>query len=237
MIDFHAHILPNVDDGPERMSESLAMLRESFLQGVDLVVSTSHFYAHEEYPNEFLKRRNRAFRNLQDAMLMSPEVYPRVVPGAEVLYFPGISDADGIGSLRIGSSGSILIEPPMSPWSDSMLDEIARLGRNLGCVPIIAHVDRFMLMLHDDTLMDRVRQRGMLVQVNADYFLNPKSAAAAVQNLKRGNIQLIGSDCHNLDFRPPNLGLAWKQAKAFGVEREFKMLRENAVKLLNRSIK
>lgn len=237
MIDFHAHILPNVDDGPERMSESLAMLRESFLQGVDLVVSTSHFYAHEEYPNEFLKRRNRAFRNLQDAMLMSPEIYPRVVPGAEVLYFPGISDADGIGRLMIGSSGSILIEPPMSPWSDSMLDEIVQLGRNLGCVPIIAHVDRFMLMLHDDTLMDRVRQRGMLVQVNADYFLNPKSAAAAVQNLKQGNIQLIGSDCHNLDFRPPTLGLAWKQAKAFGVEREFKMLRANAATLLNRSRK
>ena len=45
MIDFHSHILPGVDDGPQNMEDSLSMLRSSFLQGVDLVVSTSHFYA------------------------------------------------------------------------------------------------------------------------------------------------------------------------------------------------
>lgn len=234
MIDFHSHILPKVDDGPDRISDSLTMLRRSFLQGVDLVVSTSHFYANEEYPKDFLQRRDLAFRTLQNAMLMSPEVYPQVILGAEVLYFPGISDAEEIGPLMIGSSKSILIEPPMTPWSDRMLDEIAQLGRNLDCTPVIAHVDRFMLMLHDQTLMDRVRQRDMWVQVNAEYFLNPKTMKAAIRSLKNGSIQLIGSDCHNLNSRPPNLGLAWKQAKAFGAESEFKMLHQNAVNLLRR---
>lgn len=232
MIDFHSHILPKVDDGPDRISESLSMLRQSFLQGVDLVVATSHFYAQEEYPKEFLKRRNRSFQVLQKAMLMSPEVYPKVIPGAEVLYFPGISDAEDVGSLTIGWSKSILIEPPMLPWSDSMLDEIVQLGQNLNCTPVIAHVDRFMQMLHDETLMDRVRQRGMVVQVNASYFVNPKTVKSAVRHLKKGDIQLIGSDCHNLDSRPPNLGLAWKQAKAFGVKTQFKQLHKNAVELL-----
>ena len=234
MIDFHSHILPKVDDGPDRIADSLTMLRRSFQQGVDLVVSTSHFYANEEYPEDFLERRNRAFRALRSAMLMTPDVYPRIILGAEVLYFPGISDAEEIGSLMIGSSKSILIEPPMAPWSDVMLDEIAQLGRNLDCIPVIAHVDRFMQMLHDETLMARVLQRDMWVQVNAEYFLNPKTVKAAVRNLKKGNIQLIGSDCHNLLSRSPNLGLAWKQVKAFGVESEFKMLHQNAVNLLRR---
>lgn len=234
MIDFHSHILPKVDDGPDKIPDSLTMLRRSFLQGVDLVVSTSHFYADEEYPKDFLERRNRAFRTLYNAMLMSPEVYPQVILGAEVLYFPGISDAEEIESLMIGSSKSILIEPPMTPWSDRMLDEIAQLGRNLDCTPVIAHVDRFMQMLHDETLMDRVRQRDMWVQVNAEYFLNPKTVKSAIRNLKDGKIQLIGSDCHNLYSRSPNLGLAWEQAKAFGAESEFKMLHRNAVNLLRR---
>lgn len=234
MIDFHSHILPNVDDGPNRLADSLTMLRRSFQQGVDLVVSTSHFYANEEYPQAFLDRRNRAFRALRNAMLMSAEVYPQIILGAEVLYFPGISDAEGIGSLMIGSSKSILIEPPMVTWTDPMLDEIAQLGKNLDCTPVIAHVDRFMRMLGDDTLMDRVRQRDMWVQVNADYFLNPKTVKAAIRNLKNGSIQLIGSDCHNLHSRTPNLGLAWEQAKAFGAETEFKMLHKNAVNLLRR---
>lgn len=234
MIDFHSHILPNVDDGPNRLADSLTMLHQSFQQGVDLVVSTCHFYANEEYPQAFLDRRNQAFRKLRNAMLMSTEVYPQIILGAEVLYFPGISDAEGIGSLMIGSSKSILIEPPMIPWTDPMLDEIAQLGKNLDCTPVIAHVDRFMRMLGDDTLMHRVRQRDMWVQVNADYFLNPKTVKAAIRNLKDGSIQLIGSDCHNLNTRKPNLGLAWEQAKAFGAETEFKMLHKNAVNLLRR---
>ena len=47
MIDFHCHILPGVDDGAADVKMSLAMLRQSFLQGVDLMVSTCHFYANE----------------------------------------------------------------------------------------------------------------------------------------------------------------------------------------------
>lgn len=234
MIDFHCHILPGVDDGAKNVAVSLAMLRRSFLQGVDVMVATPHYYPDEESPGEFLERRNRAFRQLQDAMLMSPEVYPKVILGAEVLYFPGISDAEGIRSLAIGSGRSILVEPPMVSWSNSMLDEIAQLGENLGCKPVIAHVDRYMRMLGDKTLMDRVRQRDMAVQVNADYFINSKTAKAAVANLRQGKIQLIGSDSHNLDTRPQNLAFARRQAKALGAEVEFQKLRQNAEKLLAR---
>ena len=232
MIDFHSHILPKVDDGASSLEMSLGMLRQSFLQGVDLMVSTSHFYAGEEYPKDFLRRRNAAYRSLQDAMLMSADVYPQVVLGAEVLYFPGISEAEEIGSLMIGKSRCILVEPPMTHWTDDMLDEIASLRENFGCTPVVAHVDRFMSYLKDATLIDRVRQRDMVVQVNASYFVNPETVKAAVDHLKKGNIQVIGSDCHNLDSRLPNLGLAWKQARDYGAEAEFKQLHENAVNLL-----
>ena len=232
MIDFHSHILPQVDDGPGSMEESLSMLSWSFQQGVDMMVSTSHFYADEEYPDDFLRRRNQAYEALQNAMLLSTEVYPKVFLGAEVLYFPGISEAEDIAKLMIASSECILIEPPMAPWSESMLDEIAQMGKNFHCTPVIAHVDRYMRMLRDNTLIDRVRERDMIVQVNAEYFLNPKTVKSAIQNLKMGKLQLIGSDCHNLTSRSPNLWLARKQAKAFSAETEFLKLHQNAVDLL-----
>ena len=113
-----------------------------------------------------------------------------------------------------------------------MLDEIVRLGENLHCKPVIAHVDRFMTMLRDKRLIDRVLERNMLVQVNAEYFLDPKTVKTAVRELKKGKIHLIGSDCHNLTNRAPNLGLARQQAKAYGVESEFNELRRNALNLL-----
>ena len=232
MIDFHSHILPNMDDGPQSVSESLTMLRRSFLQGVDAVVSTSHFYADEEYPRDFLRRRKEAFEVLQDAMLMSTEVYPRIILGAEVLYFPGIGEAREIQSLFIGNARTILIEPPMTPWSDIMLDEIAQMGVNFNCIPVIAHVDRFMKYLRDDTLLDRVLLRNMRVQVNADYFLEPDTAEEAMENLLAGKIQLIGSDCHNLSSRAPNLGQVRKQLRACGAEAAMRELHQNAAELL-----
>ena len=113
-----------------------------------------------------------------------------------------------------------------------MLDEIADLGKNLNCKPVIAHVDRFMEILKDSRLIDRVLKRNMLVQVNAEYFIAPKTVRSAVRNLKRGKIHLIGSDCHNLTSRAPNLEQARHQAKVFGAELEFDELRRNSVKLL-----
>ena len=113
-----------------------------------------------------------------------------------------------------------------------MLDEIVELGENLRCKPVIAHVDRYMRMLKDKHLLDRVLDRNLLVQVNASWFLDPGTVKAAVRSLKQGKIHLIGSDCHNLLGRSPNLGQARQQAKVFGAEAEFEELRRNAVRLL-----
>ena len=232
MIDYHCHILPRMDDGPDLLSESMDILRRSREQGVEVMVSTSHFYADEDYPAQFVQRRNAAFLRLREAMAREGESYPLIVLGAEVLYFPGISQAQDIEKLTIGSGRTILVEPPMTTWSDSMLDEIAELGENLNCKPVVAHVDRYMRMLKDKHLLNRVLERNLLVQVNASWFLDPKTVKSAVRNLKQGKIHLIGSDCHNLTNRAPNLGLARQQAKAHGVEAEFNELRRNALKLL-----
>ena len=232
MIDYHCHILPQMDDGPDRLSECLTMLRRSREQGVEVMVSTSHFYADEDYPAQFVERRNAAFLRLREGGLRDTESYPLIVLGAEVLYFPGISQAQDIEKLTIGSGRTILVEPPMAPWSDTMLDEIVELGENLHSRPVVAHVDRYMRMLKDKRLIDRVLERNLLVQVNASWFIDPKTVRFAVRNLKQGKIHLIGSDCHNLLSRRPNLGQARQRAKAYGVEAEFDKLSRNAAQLL-----
>ena len=61
MIDFHTHILPNVDDGSKGVEESTLMLTRLFEQGVNKVIATPHFYANDESVDEFLLRRNAAF--------------------------------------------------------------------------------------------------------------------------------------------------------------------------------
>ena len=48
MIDWHNHLLPNMDDGSRSVEESLAMLRAQAAQGVTTVMATPHFYANDE---------------------------------------------------------------------------------------------------------------------------------------------------------------------------------------------
>lgn len=232
MIDFHSHILPKMDDGSDSIAESLKMLRESFAQGVDTLVATSHFYADEEYPADFLSRRKHRFDILQEAMRRVADVFPDIIPGAEVLYFPGIGSAEEITQLKIAGSDAILIEPPMVPWRDSMLDEIADLRKMENCRPVIAHVDRYMKYLNDTTLIDRVLERDMLVQVNASYFLNPRTARMAFRNLKAGKIHVIGSDCHNMTDRLPNIGAARRAAVNHKLSTEFSQLTRNSAQIL-----
>jgi len=65
VIDFHAHILPHVDDGSKNIDESLLMLKSLAEQNVKLVVATPHFYANDESVDEFIERRNVSYELLK----------------------------------------------------------------------------------------------------------------------------------------------------------------------------
>ncbi len=209
MVDFHSHILPGMDDGADSLKTSLAMLRESARQGVDLICATPHFYADEDDPAAFLARREEACAYLRSAMKQADKAeYPEIRLGAEVLYFPGLSVAEELRDLCLEGTPFLLIEPPMLPWSDAMLDEIELCGETLRCVPVIAHVDRYMRLLHDETLIARTEGRRMLIQVNASFFLHRRSRDRALKHLAEGDIHFLGTDCHNMADRGPNLGYA-----------------------------
>ena len=64
--DFHTHVLPGMDDGSASLSESIAMLREAFQQGITHVVATPHFYPQKDSPEEFLRRRQVAEDRLRE---------------------------------------------------------------------------------------------------------------------------------------------------------------------------
>lgn len=89
MIDFHSHILPGIDDGSRDIEMSLRMLESSLRQGVTAIALTPHFYADNDTPERFLKRRDESFRELQRVSGSRP----RLLKGAEVYYFPGFSTA------------------------------------------------------------------------------------------------------------------------------------------------
>ena len=70
---------------------------------------------------------------------------------------------------------------------------------------MVAHVDRYLGRFRTYGIPDKLAQLPVLVQANAEFFLNKATSAKALRLLKKDQIQLLGSDCHNLTSRTPNL--------------------------------
>lgn len=207
MIDFHSHVLPGIDDGSRSLEESIAMLRMEAEQGITHVVATPHFYARHDSPARFLERRNEAENRLREEMAKHSGL-PELIVGAEVYYFPGISESDQLYQLTIDGKSSILIEMPYADWTDHMYSELEDLAVRRGLTTIVAHVDRYISPFRTHGIPERLAQLPVLVQANAEFFLQRSTARMALRMLKHDRIQLLGSDCHNLGSRAPNLGAA-----------------------------
>lgn len=207
MIDFHTHILPGIDDGSASLEESLALLRMEAEQGITHVALTPHFYPRYDDPETFLENRSRAEAALRRELERHPEL-PGITVGAEVHFFRGISDSEYLNRLTFSEKQCILIEMPPAPWQDSMYRELEQIYTRRGITPVIAHLDRYIAPLRTYGIPRTLEELPVLVQANASFFLNRATSGMAVKMLREGRIHLLGSDCHNLSSRKPNLGPA-----------------------------
>ena len=205
--DFHSHVLPGIDDGSASLEESLGMLRMEAAQGIRHVVATPHFYPRHDSPERFLERRDRAEKLLRERLAEEPGL-PEISVGAEVYFFRGISESEFLPQLTIREKQCILIEMPPAPWPESVYQELEAIWRRRGITPVIAHVDRYIAPFRTHRIPQRLQQLPVLVQANASFFLGSRTRRMALKMLREDQIQLLGSDCHNLDTRPPKLGAA-----------------------------
>lgn len=224
MIDFHSHVLPGLDDGSRDEEESLAMLRASAGQGIACVAATPHFYPWEHSPEEFLAARAAAAERLAKRC---PPGLPRVLLGAEVHYFEGMAHAAELEDLCLEGTRLLLVEMPFSPWTERMVKEVSALHAQYGFQVLLAHIERY-LAFQEKTVWDGLLAEGILMQSNASFFLDWRTRGRARRMLREGRIHLLGSDCHNMETRPPVLGGALEKLR----EGELAILRENSARLL-----
>lgn len=214
IIDVHSHILPQMDDGSESGATSAAMLRASAEQGIRYMVATPHFYAGENNPEQFLRRREVSAARLRE--LWQPDM-PRLLLGAEVHYFEGIGRVKQMDDLRIEGTRLLLLEMPFRPWTDRMLSEVQVLNQRREIMVVLAHIERYMRWQRAN-IWDELADCGILMQCNASFFLRWQTRHKALRLLREGRVQFVGSDCHNMTTRPPQLGKALSVLKEHEVE-------------------
>lgn len=214
--DMHGHFLPGMDDGCKTADESVALLKESYRQGICRMFATSHYYPVESV-DKFLERRQQAAENLLACMEQEETPLPEFVLGAEVAFHTGLSQNPDLHKLCLGQSRYLLLEMPFSKWSSNVVREVSNICSARGITPILAHIERYLDIQRPETL-EQLLNLNVLVQMNAEPLLHFGSRRQARTMLKNGMVQLLGSDCHNLTSRTPNLGQALSYLEKKGMD-------------------
>lgn len=212
VIDFHSHILPGIDDGSKNENTSLRMMDMASAQGVEVMLATPHFYASKHRVEDFLEKREDAWNRLGEYLKEHNNArIPAILPGAEVAFFRGISNADKIGRLTIGKTNIILLEMPFEPWTDRDMKEVRALVEERKFQIILAHLERYMDIRQNYKRYSELFKLPLYVQINSESIIKGKLSLwrrrrLLINMFRDGAAHFLGSDCHGIHHRIPNLG-------------------------------
>jgi len=209
LIDMHSHILPGVDDGATDVAESLAMLRIAVADGVTTQVLTPHIHL-GRYDNtrESLRSVFAAFHELvqSEGIEIRLELAAEVRIGAEILQLVARDGAPWLGTWE--GKKVLLMELPYSEIPVGSNNLVRWLVRH-DVLPMIAHPERNRAFQAKPAKLEPLMDEGCLAQVTAGSLtgkFGPQAKGLAEALLRSGQVTLLATDCHNLSYRPPDLG-------------------------------
>lgn len=214
MIDLHCHILPNLDDGPQTIQDSIGMARLAVEDGIHTIAATPHS-ANGVYhnPAELIDTRIRDLKS----QLTTHNIPLTVCSGAEIRIHAKLADhPDTVQNVTINRTGKYaLIEFPhnlLPPGSQQVLFQLIING----VIPILAHPERNTAMQHNPGILFDLINMGCLVQLTA-MSITGELGQDAMQTshllLHHRMAHIIATDSHNLDTRPPLLSHAVRAAR------------------------
>lgn len=239
MIDIHSHIVFDVDDGPLTIDESLALIGESYKQGVRTIVSTSHrrrgmFETPEdEIHSKFLQVKREAEAKYEGLSILY---------GGELYYTSDIlNKLEHHQVPRMNETRFALIEFSMAtPWKEihTALSNILMLG----VTPVVAHIERYDALEFNKKRVKELIDMGCYTQVNSSHVVKAKLFGDPLKVFKKrakyfldeNLVHCVASDMHNLKKRPPFMLEAKKRVhKEYGSRRARELFETNPETLLN----
>ena len=189
--DYHSHILPGVDDGIQRMEESLELLAHYETWGIQEVWLTPHIM--EDVPNTTEKLRLR-FEELKAVYRGSVQLHLAAEYMLDALFEERLRSGD---LLPIGKEGNhLLVE---TSYYNAPADLYALLERikSKGYYPLLAHPERYRYMSEKE--YRRLREMDVRFQLNLPALAgmySPGAQQRAKRLLEQGYYTVAGSDVH-----------------------------------------
>ena len=205
MIDFHSHILPNIDDGSRSIEETFNLIKEAKNVGFNAIVSTSH-YMENYYETNVPEREvwiNAIYENLQ-----VKNIDIRLYLGNEIYLTENIIKLLEEGKAStINDTSYVLFEMPLNAEPLNLYDIVYEM---IQCklVPILAHPERYSFVQKDPELIYDLIQKGVLMQANYGSIIGQygeKAKMIVKKFLKNNMIHFLGTDVHRQNTIYPRI--------------------------------
>jgi protein-tyrosine phosphatase len=211
MIDLHCHALPGIDDGPETIEDSLALMRAALAVGIDTVVATPHVNARTPNDAGTIARLTAELNE----RLAQEQVDVEVLPGAEiaVTHLAELDQAE-LSRLTLGGGGWLLIEPPFTQVATGLESLVIGLQRQ-GHRVVLAHPERCPALQRDRRVVRSLADAGVLMSITAGSLVGRFGGEVrryALELARDGLIQNVTSDAHDSAHRRPGLAQELEQA-------------------------
>ena len=196
MIDFHTHILPNIDDGSRSIEETFNLIKEAKNVGFEAIISTSH-YIEEYYETNAPEREvwiNAIYENLQ-----AKNIDINLYLGNEIYLSENIIKLLEEGKAStINDTSYVLFEMPLNAEPMNLYDVIYEMMQ-YKLVPILAHPERYSFVQKEPELIYDLIEKGVLMQANFGSILGiyGEKAQMIVRKFFESNmIHFLGTDVH-----------------------------------------
>lgn len=198
LLDLHCHILPDVDDGPATLDDSLALAQALLENGFSEVVATPHYT--DDFSGDYTNHIHNQYALLKDALTQA-QLPLTVHLGAEVLLQPAVAEMARKKSLPVmGGTNYILLElpfyQPLPPYLQHTLFTLQAMGYR----PILAHPERVEALKDNLEEIYNLTQLGVLLQVNLGSFsgiYGKRAQRTARRIIGNGLAHFLATDSHD----------------------------------------
>jgi protein-tyrosine phosphatase len=202
LFDLHCHILPEIDDGAQSLTEALAMARIYVADGVNCVVATPHCHRYVH----LLRRDIIPAVTRFNAELQAVAVPLTVLPGSEIQVVDSTEyrrefEQGDFCHLGDGRAFTLLEFNWQRELFPDDAAELIRWIRSHGMTPILAHPERHNFFWEDLRRVDALVDAGAWLQVTVDSLIGnhgPAPSQAGRDLLRRHREIILASDAHNL---------------------------------------
>lgn len=195
--DMHSHFIPGIDDGAPTVEASLELLRAMEDLGFRKVWTTPHSMADgfKNPPEVILGGLEKLRRAAKEAGIAL-----EIEAAAEYYLDHALQEKVAKQQVLTIRQDLVLFELPFISEPAVLLDLVFQM-QTQGYTPILAHPERYNFWHTDTGMMEKLKDRGVLFQLNTIALggaYGPAVQKAAERITDKGWYELLGSDCHGM---------------------------------------